>query len=223
MLEAADEYAPQLKKSFILTLFASIMEGLAFACFYPLSIALLNAPIDVSAAWFWLGAMVVLALIDAVLRWFAMQFSFGADLAKVNYELRLRLGEQLRLMPLQSLSQRRAGDLGAVLSSSVEDSIAQFGQLSAIIMRIMVVPTVAIAATFAIDWRMALTMLILVLLAVPVYYWKRRGSGRGMHALAKAHADTEADIIEYIQGLPVLRATSQTGKQAAKLQAAFTR
>ncbi|MEM9278292.1 MAG: ABC transporter ATP-binding protein [Pseudomonadota bacterium] len=222
MLEAADDYAPKLRRSFILTLIASITEGLAFACFYPLSIALLSAPADTDAAWFWLGAMVVLAVIDAVLRWFAMQFSFGADLAEVNYELRLRLGQQLRLMPLQKLSQRRAGDLGAVLSSSVEDSIAPFGQLSAIIIRIMVVPAVAIAATFAIDWRMAVTMLFLVLLAIPVYYWKRRGSGRGMHALAKAHADTEADIIEYIQGLPVLRATSQTGKQATKLQAAFT-
>ncbi|MEM9330759.1 MAG: ABC transporter ATP-binding protein [Pseudomonadota bacterium] len=223
MLEAADDYGPKLKRSFILTFIASVMEGLAFACFYPLSIALLSAPADLASAWFWLGLMVVFALIDAALRWFAMQFSFGPDLAKVNYELRLRLGQQLRLMPLQSLSQRRAGDLGAVLSSSVEDSIAPFGQLSAIILRIMVVPAVAIAATFAIDWRMALTMLILVALAVPVYYWKRRGSGRGMHALAKAHADTEADIIEYIQGLPVLRATSQTGKQATKLQAAFTR
>ncbi|MEO0329077.1 MAG: ABC transporter ATP-binding protein [Pseudomonadota bacterium] len=223
MLEAAEGYAPKLKLSFVLNFLACISEGLAFVCFYPLSMALLSSPADIGSAWFWLGAMVTFAVVDAILRWFAMQFAFGSDLAKVNYDLRLRLGEQLRLMPLQELSQRRAGDLGAVLSSSVEDSIAPFGQLSAIIMRIVVVPSVAIAATFMIDWRMGLTMLILVLLAVPVYYWKRRGSGRGMHALAKAHADTEADIIEYIQGLPVLRATSQTGKQAVKLQAAFTK
>ncbi|MEM8795378.1 MAG: ABC transporter ATP-binding protein, partial [Pseudomonadota bacterium] len=165
---------------------------------------------------------VVLAAVDASLRWTAMQFSFGPDLAQVNYDLRLRLGEQLRLMPLQKLSQRRAGDLGAVLSSSVEDGIAPFGSLSGVIIRIIVVPLVAIAATFAIDWRLAVAMIVLVVLAFPVYYWRRKGAGHGMHGMAKAHADTEADIIEYIQGLPVLRATSQTGKQAVKLQAAFT-
>ncbi|MEM9060715.1 MAG: ABC transporter ATP-binding protein [Pseudomonadota bacterium] len=221
LLEAAGAYAPKLRLSMRLNALAAVIEGLAFACFYPLSVALLSQPADVGSAWLWLGVMVLLAGIDAALRWLSMRFSFGADLAQMNYGLRLRLGQQLRVIPLQTLSQRRAGDLGAVLSSSVEDSMAPAGQLSAVIIRIIVVPLVAILATFFVNWKMAVAMIGLVCLAAPIYYWRRRGAGRGVHGLAKAHADTEADIVEYIQGLPVLRATSQTGKQARKLQAAF--
>lgn len=222
MFEAAGEFAPKLKIAMRLNATAAVVEGLAFACFYPLSIALLSEPANINGAWTWLVVMMVLAAIDASLRWVAMQFSFGPDLAKMNYGLRLRLGEQLRVIPLQALSQRRAGDLGAVLSSSVEDSMAPAGQLSAVIIRIMVVPSVAILATFFVNWKMAIAMIGLVCLAAPIYYWRRRGAGRGVHGLAKAHANTEADIVEYIQGLPVLRATSQTGKQAKKLQTSFT-
>ncbi|MEM8797203.1 MAG: hypothetical protein AAGE61_16695, partial [Pseudomonadota bacterium] len=87
MLEAAGEFAPKMRRSFILNTIAAVVEGLAFACFYPLSIALLSAPADISGAWFWLGVMVVLAAVDASLRWTAMQFSFGPDLAQVNYDL----------------------------------------------------------------------------------------------------------------------------------------
>ena len=221
MFEAAGEFAPQFKLAMRLNALAAVFEGLAFACFYPLSIALLGNPAEIGSAWFWLGLMVLLAAVDAALRWTAMRFSFGADLAKMNYNLRLRLGEQLRIIPLQALSKRRAGDLGAVLSSSVEDSMAPAGQLSAVIIRIIVVPLVAIAATFFVNWKMALAMIALIFLAAPIYYWRRRGTGRGLHGLARAHARAEADIVEYIQGLPVLRATSQTGKQAKKLQSAF--
>ncbi|MEM8538896.1 MAG: ABC transporter ATP-binding protein [Pseudomonadota bacterium] len=222
MFQAAGKFAPNLRLAMRLNVAAAVVEGLAFACFYPLSIALLNQPADIGAAWMWLGAMLVLAALDAALRWFSMKFSFGPQLAEMNYGLRLRLGQQLRVIPLQSMAQRRAGDLGAVLSSSVEDSMAPAGQLSGVIIRIITVPMVAIAATFFVNWKMAVAMIALAVLAAPIYYWRRRGAGRGVHGLAKAHADTEADIVEYIQGLPVLRATSQTGKQAKKLQAAFT-
>ena len=218
MLEAAGEQAPLLRRSLLLFVLASVFEGLAFACFYPLTAALLAEPVAVQTAWFWLASMATLALGDALARWFANEFAYGKTLAQVNYGLRLRLGRQLRRMPLQALSQRRTGELGAILSGNVEDTVTPMSNLSAILIRTLLVPAVAIGATFAIDWRMALTMAAMVLLAIPVYHWRRRLSGHELHDLAAAHARAEADILEYIQGLPVLRAMSQTGRQARKLQ-----
>lgn len=218
MQQAAGEHAPALRRSMVLFILASIFEGLAFACFYPLIAALLANPIEIQTAWQWLAAMAGLAMMDALFRWPALGFAHTDRLANVNYSLRLQLGEQLRRMPLHELSKYRAGELGAILSGNVEETVTTMSGASAVVIRTLIVPMVAVAATFAIDWRMALAMAVIIALAIPVYSWSRRLSGQELHDLAAAHSRTEADIVEYIQGLPVLRAMSQTGKQARALQ-----
>lgn len=218
MLQAAGEYAPALRRVLTLYVLAAGFEGLALACFYPLTAALLKDPADMAGAWIWLGVMVVLAIIDSLLRWRAMAFAFTDKLARVNYNLRRALGRQLRRMPLSRLAGFRAGELGAVLSDNVEQTVTPMANLSAVVIRNMVVPAVTVLATFAIDWRMALAMILVVFLAVPLYQWQRREAGVEQTELTAAHARVEADIVEYIQGLPVLRALSQTGEQARSLQ-----
>ena len=218
MLQAAGEEAPALRRALWLYVLAGVFEGLAFACFYPLIAAMLADPIDMGSAWMWLGAMALLAASDSLLRWRAGDFAFTDRLAGVNFGLRLRLGEQLRRMPLHALARYQAGELGAVLSGNVEQTVTPMANLSAVVIRTMVVPTVAVAATFAIDWRMALAMILIVFLAIPLYHWQRRMAGIEHADLASAHARVEAAIVEYIQGLPVLRALSQTGGQALALQ-----
>ena len=144
MIEAVGEYAPLLRRSLLFFILAGICEGLAFACFYPLTAALLAEPFAVQTAWFWLAAMAVLAAGDALMRWFANEFDFSDTLPQVNYKLRLRLGRQLRRMPLHALSRRRTGDLGAILSSNVEETVTPLSSLCAILTRTLFVPTVAI-------------------------------------------------------------------------------
>ena len=218
MLEAAGEHAPALRRSLHLSVIAAACEGLAFACFYPLIAALLTEPVDAASAWGWLAAMAGLAALESLLRWHALQFAHTDTLAKVNYELRRRLGEQLRRMPLRALSQWRTGELGAILAGNVEQTVTPMSNLSAVLIRTLVVPVVAVGASFAIDWRLALAMALIVALAIPVYRWRRRLSGQELSDVAAAHARTEADVLEYVQGLPVLRAMSQTGKQAQTLR-----
>jgi len=138
MQQAAGDNAPLLRRSLKLFALAGVFEGLAFACFYPLVASLLSDPMDTEAVWLWLAAIVTLSAIDSILRWRGNSFAYSDKLAKVNYALRLRLGEQLRRMPLEDLSKYRAGELGAILSGNVEETITPMSNLSAVILRTMV-------------------------------------------------------------------------------------
>lgn len=215
---AAGSRAPALRRSIALFIAAAVCQGLAFASFYPLLDAVFTAPDIVPAAAPWLAVMVVLTAADMLLRWRAHAFDHGPIIADVTHELRVRLGDQLRRMPLEALSRRRTGDLNAILAGNVDEVVVPMGVIGSIVIRTVVVPLVVVAATLAVDWRLALAFAVLFPLALPLYRWKRRLAARAMRANAEAHARVEADLIEYTQGIAVLRALGQTGSRSRRLQ-----
>jgi len=218
MMVAAGPEAPTVTRVLILFLLASVFQGLAFACFYPVLQALLADPMDWPGVWSWLGVMALATVADLILSWLGNGFDFGGAVSDVTHDLRLRLGRQLRRMPMQDLAGWRTGHLSGLLGGSIDETVAPLGTLSQAIIRIMVVPAVVIVVTACIDARMALAMVAIFPMAVPIYRWKRRASARERRDVAEAHAQTESDLVEYTQGLAVLRTLSQTGAKARRLQ-----
>lgn len=223
MFQAAGSGAPHLRLTLTLLLIAAVAQGLAFASFYPLLRALLSPVPDPTAILMWLGVLLFFALCDLGLRWWAHAFDYNGPLVDITHDLRLRLGAQLRRIPLAELSRRRTGDLNNVLAGNVEEVVAPMGLVSSLVIRTIVVPLVAVLATLFIDWRLALAMLVIFPLGVPIYRWIRQLAGAEMREGAEAHAQTASELVDYMQGLPVLRAVNQVGAQAQRLQASLTR
>ena len=117
MMVVAGSYKPQLQKSFLLSVIASILQGIIFALFFPLLSALMSQPIDAQPAWILLGLFGLLVVVEGAIRWEELDFSWTTSL-DVAHETRLRLGEKLRQIPLQDLNQRRSGDLNVVMSGN---------------------------------------------------------------------------------------------------------
>ncbi|MBB4268055.1 ABC transporter ATP-binding protein [Roseospira visakhapatnamensis] len=218
MMVVAGPQAPALRKALILFGAASVCQGLAFACFFPVVAALLADPIDLPGVWTWLALMALATAADLALSWRGHGFEYGGAMADMTHDLRLRLGRQLRRMPLEALWRWRTGHLSGLLGGSIDEAVTPMGTLSQAIIRIMVVPAVLVVVTAFIDARMALAMMLIFPMAVPLYRWKRRASAQERRVAAEAHARTEADLVEYTQGLAVLRTLSQTGAKARRLQ-----
>ena len=180
MLQAAGQEAGALKRSTALTLAAAVAQGLAFACFYPFFSALLDTPARPGSAVFWLTAMTLCTLADALARWVARRFDYSESFATITHDLRMSLGRQLRNMPLETLYRKRSGELASVLAGSVDEVIMPMGMFSAAFINIMVTPMVAALATFFVDWRLAVCMLLIFPLSIPLYRRRRRATGRGM-------------------------------------------
>lgn len=220
LLQSTGEQATALRHSLLGLMAAAAVQGLAMACVFPLFAAALAPHPDFSAAWRWLALFLALALLASALRWWAQGFDFNGHMARATHALRTRLGEQLRRMPLQAIQDRRAGELHAALLGNVDENLHYVLTVANLIAQVTALPLALAVALLWLDWRLALPLLALGPVMAWLYRWRRPFQARGMQALERANRRLDADIVEYSQGLPVLRAARCAGTQAAALQAA---
>jgi len=222
LLRGVGEHAPALRASLIGLALAAALQGLALACIAPLFVAVLSRP-DPQAALGWLIAMSLLMAAATALRWYAQGFDYTGRMAAATHALRTRLGEQLRRMPLEAIQGKRAGELHATLLGNVDENLHYTLTILNLIFVALITPLTTALTLLAFDWRLALALLLLFPAILPLYRWRRPAFGRGMRQLAQAHEHISADIVEYVQGLPVLRAARCAGQRAERLRAGFAR
>ena len=220
MMDVAGPYKSQLQTALRLSVMASILQGIIFALFFPLLSALMARPIEAQRVWVLLALFGVLVIFEGWLRWQELDFSWLTS-SDVAHETRLRLGEQLRRMPLQALNRRRSGDLNVVMSGNVSELVLWIGSLATLVIQTVVVPVITVLVTLVIDWRLAVALLVTFPLAVPVYRQMRSRVKSSLREVTEANADTASRVVEYAQGLPVLRATKQVGTRSQRLQTAL--
>ncbi|MGD9162632.1 MAG: ABC transporter ATP-binding protein [Desulfobacteraceae bacterium] len=220
-LEFAGERAGSFKKSLLCFFAAFVSQGLALGMFYPLLTGLFAGDIIVPDVLTWLGLMIFFSIISLAVKWKAHDFDYTGNIVDITHSLRTRLGIRLRMMPLQKLSSCKTGELNSIFSSNVDESVLLMGMVAGVLMQLFVVPAAIIAVTFCVDFRLALLMLLFFPFAIPLYYRARKLGIHEKSEFNRANAELEAGFIEYIQGLPVLRAVNRTGINAEKLQQAI--
>lgn len=214
------EDAPGLRRSIFNLLLAAVLQGLALACLVPIFRAVIPHG-DMASAWPWLAVMLVLSLVSTALRWIGQGFDYDGRMARATHRLRTSLGEQLRRMPLEQLQDRRAGELNAMVLGNVDENLSYVLMILNLIFTALLAPAFTALTLLFVDWRMAIALALLFPAMVPLYRWRRPKLGRGMRALADANKRASADVLEYAQGLPVLRAACVTGDKAQRLKASF--
>jgi len=218
LLRSADTRAPALRRALIWLLLAAVTQGLALACLYPvLAAAFSKQP----GLWYWLLLMSVLMIASTVLRWRGQGFDYNGDMLHTTHALRTKLGGQLRRMPLLKLQDKRAGEINATLLGNVDENLMYTLTIIDAVFIALVTPFTAAISTLFFDWRLGILMLLIFPSIIPLYRWRRPAFKRGMRMLDAANHKTSADIVEYMQGLPVLRAARSEGEKAKTLQESF--
>jgi len=217
-LELAGEYGSGFKKSLVYFTLAFVFQGLAFGMFYPLLLSMFADTLVISDIVLYLGLMVLFSILSFWTKWKGHDFDYNGKIVDVTHDLRTKLGIALREMPLEKLSTYKTGELNSTFSSNVDESVLHMGMVASMFLQIVIVPITIIVVTFFVDWRLALIMLAMLPLAIPLYSWKRRASYEDKSEYNQANGVLESDFVEYIQGLPVLKAVNKVGVNAQKLQ-----
>lgn len=215
--EIAGKYSRFYTRSLVFYTFGFINQGLAYLSIYLIFIALFSNPVDTKMALICLAFFTLFTVLNGISRWCATAFDYTGTLPRTMHDMRIRLGEKLRTMPLERLNSYKTGELNSSLSSNVDESVTMLGMISGMFLDIVVTPLVVITGLFFIDWRMAIIVMIMMPLAIPLYRKKRRTGIAEKTSVGEANAALESDIIEYIQGITVLRATNQAGRNAKRL------
>lgn len=219
LLRSAQPHSRAFARSLWMILTAAILHGLALACIIPLFQALLDGHTpNWHTALLWLVLILLLTLTVQTLRWQAQDFDYDGMQADAIHNLRTRLGEQLRRMPLLTLQSRRTGELSAVLLGNVDENLNYTLTICGGLINGVVTPLVSALATLLWDWKLGLAMLLVFPAIIPLHRWRRPQQQKVVRELNDAHTRCHGDIIEYTQGLAVLRASRATGSHAGQLQ-----
>ncbi|MEM7331392.1 MAG: ABC transporter ATP-binding protein [Chloroflexota bacterium] len=221
MMHIAGSMAGVLRASIIITMISALVQGITFAMLYPLFKELIYPRGDGGRQLLILGSIfIILVLIDAALRFVIFRYDWESYI-KAGYELRIKLGTQMRNIPLESLIAQKVGELNVVLSGHVDYVIIVLTGLYNIVLYTIIAPLITLLITFFIDWRLALALAVIFPFMIPIYRNIRAVAARGYHSSAAAHEDVTSNLIEYAQGLAVLRSTRQVGAQSVRLQASL--
>lgn len=134
---------------------------------------------------------------------------------------RLTLAEHLSRLPLGFFTRSRVGELNALIADNVRMIEDVFTHLLGEVTAAAVLPLCVAALLLAVDWRMGAAAVVTVPVAWGVLALSRRGFVR-MSALRLAGHDTvSASLLEYIDGMRVIRSSGAEGGTFRKLSDAM--
>lgn len=214
MISAGDEQH-NLCKAFILMAISAICQGVAFTCLYPIFQAI--AEQQSHTIRLWLGILCGFVVLSAILRWISQDYDYQGHAANAQHVLRTKLGKKLRAIPLQMLSKKRAGEWNSTIAGSADEVIAYTLTVVSIMLYALVVPITVGLLSFFFDWRIALIILLIFPSIIPLYRWRKPAYDRGMTMMSKLNGELNAELVEYTQGLPVLKAANSVDSQTARL------
>ncbi|RAV22813.1 ABC transporter ATP-binding protein [Paenibacillus contaminans] len=138
-------------------------------------------------------------------------------------EVRLRLGEHLRKLPMGFFARRDQGDISQTLLANVDEVEMIVTHLFNQIAGSIVLPVVSSVFLLIVDWRLALAVLASVPLALPLLYASERLMKRRSLIRQEAAASVNAGLLEYVQTIRLIKAHNQTGKRFTRLDEAMAR
>lgn len=202
----------------------SVAEGLMAAAPYPLIYVLLRAVFGgtatrgmVLAIGLGLVACVVLRIAAARV---GMPLVFSGAYAMMG-EARLRVADHLRRLPMGWFARQRGGDLGARLTSDLELVENIWSHFLGIFVSGLAMPAFLALFLLWLDWRLTLVMLAGIPLALLALAWTQRAAARPGARLVAAGAAAQSALLEYVQGIGVIRGFGRFGEAFRRLKVAL--
>ncbi|MCT6889977.1 MAG: ABC transporter ATP-binding protein/permease, partial [Lactobacillus sp.] len=208
LINAAGKQKKILIRSLIYTVISSCLFGISLVLLYPL-FAALEAK-SITATLTHLIIVVVLLVGSFIFKVLCERYDADGYSTLAVTELREKLGNKLRHISLDYLSQFRSGEINYLMMQSVNEAAVFTFMLLNIIITGVVIPLSAAIALLFYSWQLSLMMLLVFPMAIPLYLWRRKAYRRGFSILAEANAKLKGEAVEFVQGLDVLKSTGQT-------------
>ena len=208
LINAAGKQKKILIRSLIYTVISSCLFGVSLVLLYPL-FASLEAK-SVTATVNHLIIVIVLMVGSFIFKVLCERYDADGYSTLAVTELREKLGNKLRNISLDYLSQYRSGEINYLMMQSVNEAAVFTFMLLNIIITGVIIPLSAAIALLFYSWQLSLMMLLVFPMAIPLYLWRRKAYRRGFSILAEANAKLKGEAVEFVQGLDVLKSTGQT-------------
>lgn len=130
----------------------------------------------------------------------------------ILYELRVQLMEKLARVSAGFFSGTTLGELKKIISDDVEGVELFIAHHLTDTVTALTLPIFTLIYLFAIDWRLALVTVIPIAAAVLLMrsIMKNPSSAKMQKEIHRAHGNLNSTIIEYVNGMPVIKVFNRT-------------
>ena len=136
--------------------------------------------------------------------------------------LRLRAADRLMGAPLGEVESRPIGSMKSTIVDRIEDIEPPLAHMIPELSSNLLLPLVVVIAMFAIDWRMGLALLVTIPVALIPMTFGMRTYNKNYAAYMEANAHVNSVIVEYVEGIQVVKAFSQGERSYQKFARAVS-
>ena len=199
----------------------SVAAGLVpFYCMYALLCRIVDGTATAGTALQWC----LLALGVYVLKILLFTLSTGVSHTmayNVLESLRLRLADRFLHAPLGSVAERSIGEIKTMMVDKIENIEPPLAHMIPEGAGHLVLPVVSILALLCLDWRLALASLVTFPLSFLCMGLTFRISGKNFEKYDQSASYMNSTIVEYIEGIEVIKAFGRAGVSYEKYAAAI--
>lgn len=201
---------PRLGRGLVFAVFEALAAAAPFVLVLVFVREALERRLTIERVWLLSGLALATVFVRMAFARPAMANIFIATHALMG-KTRLRIADHLRRLPMGFFGSRRSGELAGVLTTDialVEDIWSHF---LGIFTAGFILPFIVGTALCFLDWRLGLAVIAMLPLAIAALAVTTPIFLRHMSAVFEATADANARIVEYAQGIAVLRAFGRHG------------
>lgn len=189
----------------------SVASGLVpYYCVFRMIEAFAARRLTVQAIGLWCGYALLAYLVKVVFFGFSTMLSHYAAY-HILEGLRLRVADRFLHAPLGEVTAHSIGEIKNLVVDKIENIEPPLAHMIPEGMGHLVLPVVSIAALACIDWRVALASLITVPFSLICMMLTFRISGKNFNKYNDSNAAMNSTIVEYIEGIEVIKAFGRTG------------
>ncbi len=136
--------------------------------------------------------------------------------------LRLQAADRLMGAPLGEVESRPIGAIKSTIVDRIEDIEPPLAHMIPELSSNILLPLVVVIAMFLIDWRMGLALLVTIPVALIPMAFGMRSYNKNYAAYMEANAHVNSVIVEYVEGIQVVKAFSQGERSYQKFARAVS-
>lgn len=189
----------------------SVVSGLApYYCVYKLIESFLEGRLSAAVIWCWCGWALFAYAVKVV--------CFGLSTGLSHYaayhileQLRLRVADRFLHAPLGEVNAHSIGEIKNIMVDKIEDIEPPLAHMIPEGSGHIMLPLASIAALVLVDWRIALASLVTVpfsAVCMALTFWI---SGKNFDKYNASNAYMNSAIVEYIEGIEVIKAFGRSG------------
>lgn len=212
--------AGRWRRGIVLGFGEAVCQAIPVAVVVVLTGRLRDGAVTAASAWVCAGICAVALVGQCVSRRIAYHNAWLGGTA-LTAELRLRVLDHMRRLPMAYHRCRPPGDSAAALTQDMWHIEMYVLEAVPLVVANVAVSTLILGVLVVVDVQLAVCVAVSLLAAVPVLRYTQRELSRLSDERQRLAARATGQVVEYIQGIAVIRAFSQTGSVQQRLRASL--